>query len=176
MKKVTVVINGVGGCGKDTLIEELHDYYNVRNVSSITPIKEIAKIIGWKGTKDDKSRKFLSDLKALTTEFNEYPLRYILNEQEQFLSSDEDIMFVHIREPEEIEKFVMNSNGKTLTLLVRPRAELQNKVFGNHSDDDVENYNYDLVFDNDKSIEETKEVWLKFVEKNICANIKRLDK
>lgn len=167
MEKVTVVINGVGGCGKDTLIKFLNDDYFVKNVSSITPIKNLATEIGWNGEKDEKSRKFLAELKKLTTEYNEYALNYIINEQKDFLTSYEEIMFVHIREPEEIHKFVSNSLCKTLTLLIRPRKELEGKVYGNASDDNVENYNYDLIFDNDKSLEETKVQWLKFVKDNI---------
>ena len=43
MEKITIVINGVGGCGKDTLVEILSGYHKVKNISSITPIKEITK-------------------------------------------------------------------------------------------------------------------------------------
>ena len=55
-----------------------------------------------------------------------------------FLSSDEQVLFVHIREPQEIAKFVSLSQGNTVTLLIRPRQELQGKVYGNASDDEVE--------------------------------------
>ena len=167
MNKVTVVINGVGGCGKDTLIEMLKDKIKFHNISSITPIKEIAYNCGWDGEKTEKARKFLSDMKKLLTDFNEYPKQYILKEQEKFLSSENEILFVHIREPEEIEKFVNASKGKTITLLIKPREELQNKVYGNHSDDDVEKYNYDLTFVNNKPLEEIESEWLDFVKTNI---------
>ena len=65
MNKVVIVINGAGGVGKDTLCELASLHFKVFNVSSITPIKEIASMCGWSGAKDDKSRKFLSDLKLL---------------------------------------------------------------------------------------------------------------
>ena len=166
-EKVTIVINGVGGAGKDTLISFVAENYWIKNVSSIDPIKNIASVIGWNGQKDEKSRKFLSDLKKITTDYNDYTLNYCLAEQKDFLSSHEEIMFVHIREPEEIAKFVQKSKGKTLTLLIGQREELKNKHFGNYSDDNVQNYNYDLVFYNDHSIEETKELWLEFFKKNV---------
>lgn len=166
-EKITIVINGVGGCGKDTLVKFTAEKFWVKNVSSITPIKNIASVIGWDGSKDEKSRKFLSDLKKLTTEYNDYTLKYILNEQKDFLSGPEEIMFVHIREPEEIAKFVSFSQLKTYTLLVRPREELKDKYYGNRSDDEVENYNYDFIFDNSKSIEESKQSWIEFFRKNI---------
>lgn len=165
--KVTVVINGVGGVGKDTLIKYISDFYVVKNVSSITPIKNIASVIGWNGEKDEKSRKFLADLKKLTSDFNDYTLKYVLDEQKSFLSGPEEIMFVHIREAEEIQKFLKESKGKTITLLIRPREELKNKHYGNCSDDNVEDFNYDLVFNNEESLEQTKILWFEFFKKNI---------
>ena len=139
----------------------------MKNVSSIQPIKNLASIIGWNGEKDNKSRKFLFDLKKLTTEYNDYALNYILNEQKSFLSGPEEIMFVHIREPEEIEKFVNKSKGKTITLLIKQREELKNKKFNNYADDNVENYDYDLIFENKYSLEITKDKWFEFFKKNI---------
>lgn len=165
MEKITIVINGVGGAGKDTLISLLEDEFKIKNVSSITPIKELAKQMGWQGEKTDKARKFLSDLKAITTEYNDYPTKYLLTEQEEFLSSNNQIMFVHIREPKEIAKFVNLSVTKTKTILIRPRAELTQKQYGNSSDDEVENYKYDYIFNNDKPLEEIKPIWIEFISK-----------
>lgn len=167
MEKITIVINGVGGCGKDTLVSILSQHMRVKNVSSITPVVDVAKYCGWDGVKTEKSRKFLSDLKRLLTEFNEYSLNYLLDQQSTFLESDEEIMFVHIREPEEIKKFVDHSITKTYTLLITPRAELQNKVYGNASDDGVYQYNYDLIFHNDQPLEITESLWLDFIKQNI---------
>ena len=99
MKKLVIVINGSGGVGKDTLCDIAAKHYKVKNISSITPIKKIAADCGWDGQKDDKSRKFLSDLKLLCVEYNDYPTRWALAEYLDFKNTDEDIMFVHIREP-----------------------------------------------------------------------------
>ena len=118
MEKISIVINGVGGAGKDTLISLLQDKYKIKNVSSIAPIKALAKMMGWQGEKTDKARKFLSDLKAITTEYNDYPTNYLLEEQQGFIADNNQIMFVHIREPKEIEKFVNRSKTKTITLLI----------------------------------------------------------
>ena len=165
MEKITIVINGVGGAGKDTLISLLEGKFKIKNVSSITPIKELAKQMGWQGEKTDKARKFLSDLKAIATEYNDYPTRYLLEKQQDFILSNDQIMFVHIREPKEIEKFVKLSKTITKTLLIRPRSELMQKQFGNASDDEVENYSYDYIFNNDKSLEEIKHIWIEFISK-----------
>lgn len=165
MEKITIVINGVGGAGKDTLISLLEGKFKIKNVSSITPIKELAKQMGWQGEKTDKARKFLSDLKAIATEYNDYPTKYLLEKQQDFILSNDQIMFVHIREPKEIEKFVKLSKTITKTLLIRPRQELTQKQFGNASDDEVENYSYDYIFNNDKSLEEIKHIWIEFISK-----------
>jgi len=167
MEKITIVINGVGGCGKDTLIEILSTHKKIRNKSSIEPVKEIAKHCGWDGSKDDKSRKFLSDLKQLLTAYNEYPLSYLLSEQDKFINSDEELMFVHIREPHEIDKFKKHSKTKTYTLLITPRSELAGKVYGNASDDDVAKYHYDFTFNNDQPLETSSKLWIKFIDNQV---------
>ena len=142
MEKTVIVINGAGGVGKDTLCEFAEKHFRVMNISSITPIKEVAAMCGWKGEKSDKARKFLSDLKALSIEYNDYPTVWATEQYMKFLSSDFEIMFVHIREAEEIEKFVAATAGKAKTLLIRGGERMTKSVYGNASDDRVENYKY----------------------------------
>lgn len=156
MKKLVIVINGSGGVGKDTLCELAAKHYKVKNISSITPIKRIAAQCGWDGSKDDKSRRFLSDLKLLCVEYNDYPTRWALDEYLAFRESDEEIMFVHIREPQEIEKFVRATDGEAMTLLIRGGERMKKSEYGNVSDDSVENYSYDRYFVNDRTLAEAE--------------------
>ena len=160
MKKLVIVINGSGGVGKDTLCDFAAECYKVKNISSITPIKEIAKSCGWDGRKDDKSRKFLSDLKLLCVEYNDYPTKWAIAEYESFLETDEEVMFVHVREPEEIAKFVSATNGVAKTLLIRGGERMKKECYGNVSDDGVENYSYDRYFLNDGTLEQAREGFL----------------
>lgn len=153
MNKVAIVINGAGGVGKDTLCELAAKHFKVKNISSITPIKEIAALCGWDGRKDNKARKFLSDLKNLCVEYNNYPTLWAKAQYDEFLLSDEEIMFVHIREPEEIEKFVLATGGAAKTLLVRGGKRMSNEKYGNVSDDGVENYSYDYYFLNENTLD-----------------------
>ena len=166
MKKTVIVINGAGGVGKDTLCEFAEKHYKVMNISSITPIKEIAKMCGWSGEKTDKARKFLSDLKALSIEYNDFPTVWATEKYNEFISSDKEIMFVHIREASEILKFVKATEGKAKTLLVRGGERMKKSNYGNVSDDDVENYEYDFYFVNDKSLEMAEKEFIDFL-KNI---------
>ena len=156
MKKTVFVINGAGGVGKDTLCNLAAKHFKVKNISSITPIKQIASLCGWDGTKDNKARKFLSDLKKLCVEFNDYPTLWAKREYDEFLLSDEEIMFVHIREPEEIKKFVDATGGLARTLLVRGGKRMSSEKYGNVSDDGVENYSYDFYFMNDSTLEDAE--------------------
>lgn len=144
MKEI-VIINGTGGSGKDTFVEFVAKYAKVYNFSSIDKVKEVAKVIGWNGGKTEKDRKFLSDLKRLTTEYNDMAFQSVASAVEYFESSEEEIMFIHIREPEEIARAQAAFNTKTL--LVK-RAGLEN-IASNYSDASVENYDYDYHIYND---------------------------
>ncbi len=116
---------------------------------------------GWDGDKSDKSRKMLSDLKMLFTQYNDLCLRYITEQYEQFLVSDEQVMFVHIREPEEIARFVSVAPEHIKTLLIKNSAKEQH-VYQNASDDNVEQYTYDGVYDNCLTLEETETAFMTF--------------
>ncbi len=166
MKKLTVVINGAGGVGKDTLCAIAAKKYKVKNISAITPIKELATLCGWGGEKTDRARKFLSDLKLLTVAYNDLPTRYLTEEYRAFLETDEELLFVHIREPEEIAKFVLATGGEAVTLLIRGGKRFARRAgsYGNRSDDEVENYPYQYIFYNDRPLgEETERAFLDYL-------------
>jgi len=160
MKKLVIIINGIGGAGKDTLCEFVSEYFETINVSSITPIKEIAAKHGWNGEKDEVSRKFLADLKKTFIDFNNLPTEYLMTEYEKFLDSPAKILFAHIREASEIDKFWKRVKSPCVTLLVRRNV---NTSWGNDSDDDVENYKYDYYFNNDKVLEEAQNDFLELI-------------
>ena len=164
MKKTVIVINGAGGVGKDTLCEFAEKHFKVMNVSSITPIKEIAAMCGWQGEKTDKARKFLSDLKALSIEYNDFPTLWAVKKYNEFMESDKEIMFLHVREGVEIEKFVHATDGKAKTLLIRGGSRMTKSNYGNASDDMVENYSYDYYFVNDKTLAEAEVEFVSFLK------------
>lgn len=163
MKKAAIVINGAGGVGKDTLCDLAAKHLKIRNISTITPIKELAKMADWDGRKDDRSRKFLADLKALCVNYNDFPTNWAKAQYEDFLTTDEQVLFVHIREPEEIAKFVRATGGNAKTLLIRGGARQRTAAYGNAADDGVENYYYDYYFENDKTLDEAEKNFTKLI-------------
>lgn len=174
MEKLVVIINGNGGVGKDTLCEFAAEKYEVRNVSAITPIKKIASQYGWQGEKDAKSRKFLADLKQIFIEYNDLPFHYLMEEYQKFLDSSAQILFVHIREGEEIDKLKQAVEIPCITLLVRRNSGLTS--WGNASDDNVEQYQYDYVYVNDKTLTEAKADFWSFLEKILTEECSRKDR
>jgi len=166
--KLAVVINGKGGVGKDTLCEVIGKYYKCINVSAITPIKQIALQHGWNGEKDLKSRKFLADLKRAFADFNDLPNQYLVKEYNAFLESGNQIMFVHIREKDQIERFRQSIKGNCITLLItKSRQGNSEVVYGNDADDLAEDYDYDYCYDNCLPLEEAKKDFLSFFQKII---------
>ena len=86
---------------------------------------------------------------------------WAVRQYEEFLTSDEEIIFLHVREPEEIEKFVKATGSAAKTLLIRGGERMTKTDYGNVSDDRVEDYSYDYYFINDKTLEEAE---IEFVE------------
>lgn len=159
MKKQIIVINGTGGCGKDTFVDFCKKYSSIMNFSSIDKVKEIATLIGWNGTKTDKDRKFLADLKRLTTEYNDMAFNSIKEAINEFRNSRDELLFIHIREPEEIDRMVREFGAKTL-LIKRDGLEL---IKSNPSDANVENYNYDFIVVN-KTLDDLDKQAYKFID------------
>lgn len=153
MDKQVFIINGSGGCGKDTFVSLVSDIVYTTNFSSVDKVKEIARIIGWNGGKTEKDRKFLSDLKLLCTDYNDMPLNSMKDKFEEFLKSDSVFLFLHIREPEEIDKAKKAFNAKTI-LIKRDSIE---HITSNMADANVFNYDYDVIVLNDKGINEFRD-------------------
>ena len=161
MKKQIIIINGSGGVGKDTFVECCSKYTKVLNISSVDKVKEAATVLaGWNGEKDEKSRKLLSDLKEIGIVYNDAPLKYICNMVEEFNHSDNELMFIHIRECEEIAKCQKVINANTLLVTNKNVPE----ITSNHSDKEVKDYSYDYYIANDGTLEELEQIAKNFVE------------
>lgn len=160
-QKLVIIINGKGGAGKDTLCDIAAQYYRTENISAITPIKDIARQFGWNGEKDARARKFLADLKRAFVDYCDLPNAYLEAEYRRFAQSDSALLFVHIRETDQIDDFKRRVAHRCVTLLVRsPRIEAR---YGNDADDLAENYPYDYCYRNEKPLEELAPDFMEFL-------------
>lgn len=147
MNKQVFIINGSGGVGKDTFVSLVAKVFDqsIMNFSSVDKVKEIARIIGWTGSKTEKDRKFLSDLKLLCTNYNNMPFNSMSEKVKEFTKSNAEVLFLHIREPEEIEKAKVAFGAKTVLI----KRDAVKQITSNMADGNVFNYQYDIVVNND---------------------------
>ena len=162
INKKVIILNGRGAVGKDTFVDLCNEFCHALHTSSVKPIKELAEEIGWDGTKDEKSRKFLSDLKDLTTEFNDYPFKWLCNAYQTFISGVDnfDVLFIDIREPQEVERAKQTFNAITV-LIKNKNVPL---IVSNHADKEAENYDYDYIIYNDGTLDELRKAAKDFIE------------
>ncbi len=159
-KMQVFIINGKGGVGKDTFInffaEHLKDHddsLQVRSVSSTKEIKELAKeFFKWNGEKNNATRKMLSDLKDLHTDFCDGPFNMMKREYDKALEDGINYLFFHIREPDEIRRAVEIFDAKTI-VIVRDGVG----SFENHADDNVFDYFYLYGIKNQGSLQDFNE-------------------
>ena len=166
-----VIINGAPRSGKDTFVgfclDELKEYGHA--FSTVDFVKDIARECGWNGEKTPKDRKFLSDLKDLLAEWNDVPYQMIRREiakirllAEQYnIDHDKFVIFIHCREPKEIQRFVEEYDA--ITVLVR-RFEVENLEQSNHADSEFFNYKYDVEVMNNSTLDELKNTAKIFLE------------
>ena len=146
-------------CGKDTFAQILNEIIPTLKYSSIDKVKDIARLCGWNGVKTEKDRKFLSDLKLLTTEYSNMAFESIKSKVDDFLNDDKySIMLIDIREPSEIDKAKKEFNAKTILI------ENNNIKFinSNASDANVFNYVYDFIVQNNGTLEDFRNNIYKF--------------
>lgn len=154
MNKFIVVINGSGGVGKDTFIDCANDIVNSKRISTVDMVKVAAELLGWDGSKADKDRKFLSDIKLLSVAYSDHSYKYVNDCIDLFINNDTTnaILFMMVREPEEIKRMVKDFGAITL-LVKNPRIE---QITTNMADANVDNFSYDYTVHNDGSLNHLK--------------------
>lgn len=151
MKPYIFIVNGMARSGKDTFVGIFRDKIGKnksQEYSTVTCIKEAAKNFGWNGAKDEKSRKFLSDLKDLVTNYNDFIYSDIRYKIYSCINQNISFIFIYCREPDEIERYKKDYQAITL-FIDRKSVDLSHN---NHADNNVFDYNYDFYIDNNGSL------------------------
>lgn len=150
MPKV-IVINGMGGVGKSTFISLCHEIDpRVIETSTVDFVKQIALQAGWNGVKDQKGRRLLSDIKDALERYDDVPNKKI----DEFIKSHPDnIIFVNARESHNIAYYQKKYDAISV-LVKNPNAQ---QVKGNHADENVYDYSYNVFINNSDDLEELKE-------------------
>ena len=150
--KMIFIVNGKPRAGKDTFAQILNEYMDVYKYSSVTKVKEIAKQCGWTGAKEERDRKFLHELKMLTSAYSDMSYNDVMEEIDKFKKGelDADIFVVDVREPEEIDRLVKAT--KAFTIFIENNRVPS--ITSNAADANVENYKYDFVIQNNGTLED----------------------
>lgn len=156
------IVNGTGGCGKDTFANFMYKLVpGTIKISSVDRVKLVARSCGWDGGKTEKDRKFLSDLKCLLTEYNDAPFEYLKMAVKVYSKYDSTrALLIDIREPLEIERAVKEFNARTV-LIVNDRIP---PIKTNMADANVFNYDYDVVIENNGTFDEFEAAVKRFAE------------
>lgn len=182
-RKRVFIINGVPKAGKDTLIQLASKDlpFNVVNTSTIDIVKDIATQYDlWDGVnKTDDARNMLSELKRVITKYSNCIINHICRQVQLFLEDNTaGAMFIHCREPKEINRLryaiVAKCRLLPTTLVVR-RSEAEKATYGNESDANVLQYNYDLTFHNDSKLEDSVKKFAYIINKCMQTALAMMD-
>lgn len=160
--KMIFIVNGKPRAGKDTFVMILNRYMDVYKYSAVTKVKEIATLCGWDGQKEERDRKFLHELKMLTSEYSDMAYQDVVNEIKKYRNGEieADVFVVDVREPEEIERLAKEVGAITIFI------ENNNvpAITSNAADANVENYEYDFVIQNNGTMKEFEDEIKIFME------------
>lgn len=144
MKKIFIT-NGSGTAEKDSFVTAVGKYVPVYKYSAIDLVKD------------------------MLTEYGDIPFKDVSAAIADFKNGlvDADVMFIDIREPDEIARAVKEFGAKTI-LVRNPSA---NKIDSNHADRDVENYEYDYIIENNGTLEQLEKMAKLFAQRIIIDGI-----
>lgn len=156
MEKKVFIVNGRPGAGKDTFADIFKTVVRGRSIkySSVDKVKSIAQKCGWDGKKEEKDRKFLAELKRITTEYNDMSFNDIAEKVAIFksntLNHEFEYLFIFIREPEEIFRAADAFGAETIFI----SSNRVPHITSNQADANVEKYDYDYIIENNGTIED----------------------
>ena len=162
MDKLVFIVNGKPRAGKDTFAMILNRYIDVYKYSAVTKVKEIATLCGWDGQKEERDRKFLHELKMLTSEYSDMSHQDVVNEINKYRNGEieADVFVVDVREPEDIKRLVEEVGAITVFI----ENDNVPAITSNAADANVENFEYDFVIPNNGTMKEFEDEIKLFME------------
>lgn len=174
MNKKIFILNGMAGSGKDTFANMVSGIIPTRHISIVDKPKFFAKHMGWDGSKEEKDRKFLCDLKHLMDEYNDFNYNYIRQQVELFNQDPElQFLFIDMRETNQIER-AKKEFGAYTVFVKRDNVE---KITSNFADAQTlnKNYQYDIIVDNCTTLEHLMKLAQDFAKKLSEPKVKNND-
>lgn len=174
-KPLVVIINGMPGSGKDTFVEGLKSICDCNSIvvdHKDRPIhsffwivsqyhgsdlqKEALKMLGWDGEKTPDVRDLLAYLIQKSDKMFDCTNNYFdtsVQNQEEYCDGLNDnripyykpLIFLHVREPERIDKYKEKYNAVTLLMRRGSNVKCSNDSDCEHT---INGYDYDFVIDN----------------------------
>ena len=172
--KLIIIVNGKPRAGKDTFALLLNKIEPVYNYSIIDKVKAMALDCGWKGGKTEKDRKFLSDLKKLTTDYSDMSYNDVIDKATDFYCDEikERILLIDMREAEDIDRAKYDMNAITVFI----KNDNVEAVTSNEADANVENYEYDYYIENNGTIKDFETNIRVFYFNIVLKLLKKIDK
>ena len=169
-----VILNGAPQAGKDEFakLAQAHcnndESANVLNLSSVDPIKDMLEGFGWNGEKTDMVRDIISNIKKIWIDAQNGPttfMMYNILEWHRQYAEEDNIVFCHIREPEEIDKLKNILSGMStigidvMTVFIIRGGNIVNGCDADSVRDSdnpklISQYPYDRIIYNDGDISE----------------------
>lgn len=180
-RTIVVIINGAPESGKDSFAKLAQAYCNddecanVLNLSSVDPIKDVLEGFGWDGNKDDKARDIISDIKKIWINAQNGPTTFMLYnilEWHKQHAEEDNIVFCHIREPEEIWKLKNILSGMSeigivvMTMLIVRACNIIGDTDDIRDSDNpklISQFPYDRVIYNDGDLPQLDEKAYEFI-------------
>lgn len=162
LKKV-FIINGSPTSGKNTFVDMVGKYIPVAHYSYVDMTRCALDYIGidYKN-KSDKARRLIESVNNSLEEYCDAPFTDICDITNDFLEDYlvADILFIDIRKPSLIKRYVDKYKG-TGTILMVSNVPISNAT---ESDSLVENYEYDIKIDNTGTLAQLQEQAEKFAK------------
>lgn len=168
---IVIIINGVQQSGKDTFVEfitnycDMYECANVLNLSSVDPIKRTLESFGWNGDKSEEVRNIIAGIKKIWSDAQNGPTMFMMNNILQYHithTGEDNIVFCHIREPEEIKKLSDIINGmhvvgiKLVSIFINRSGSIDMNSRKSDNYEDISKYEYDVILHNNGALVDWK--------------------